>query len=173
MKKLFLFCNLFLLVFISTAQEKTTTFPNDFLGIYKGTLQIHSPRGKQEIPMEFHMVKTDSVHKFDYKLVYNGQPRNYTLLVKDSAKGIYEIDENNGIILPSKLANNTLYSFFEVQGNFLSSRLAFSENQLEFEILFTATKNKTTTGKGTEEIPFVYGYPISVVQKAVLKRKVN
>ena len=173
MKNFFFIYFLFLCILNGFAQEKTVLFPDDFLGIYKGTLQIHSPKGKQEIPMEFHLVKTDSVNRFDYKLVYNGQSRNYTLITKNKEKGIYEVDENNGIILPSKYANQTLFSFFEVQGNFLSSRFAFSEDQLDFEILFTATKNKTTTGKGTKEIPFVYGYPISVVQKAILKKESN
>ena len=171
MKNFFFFSSLFLLIFTSAAQEKNTSFPNDFLGVYKGTLVISTSKATKEIPMEFHLTKTDSIHRFNYILSYNGQPRNYTLIVKDLEKGIYEVDENNGIILPSKLANKTLYSFFEVQDNFLSSRLAFSKNQLDFEILFTATKNKTTTGKGTKEIPFVYGYPISVVQKAILKRE--
>ncbi|WP_417799413.1 hypothetical protein [Tenacibaculum sp.] len=170
MKNLFFFCSLFLLIFSSIAQEQSVSFPNDFLGVYKGTLYIHSAKGQQEIPMEFHMKQSDSLLKFEYTLVYNNQPRNYTLIVKDKKKGIFEIDENNGIILPAKLANNTLYSFFEVQGNLLSSRLAFSKNQLDFEILFTATTYKTTTGKGTKEIPFVYGYPISVVQKALLTK---
>jgi hypothetical protein len=32
-------------------------------------------------------------------------------------------------------------------------------------------KNKVTTGKGTKEIPFVYGYPINVVQRALLRRQ--
>jgi len=168
MKNIFLFIAYFLLISTSFCQDKKTSFPDDFLGIYKGTLLIDSPRGKQEIPMEFHMVKTDSVHRFDYKLVYNGQPRNYTLVVKDKEKGIYEVDENNGIILPTKFTNNTLFSFFEVQGNFLSSRMAFSENLLDFEILFTAVKNKVKTGGVSKETPEVFGYPISVVQKAVL-----
>jgi hypothetical protein len=121
--------------------------------------------------MEFHLKKTDSAHRFNYILMYNNNPRNYTLVVKDKEKGIYEVDENNGIILPSRFSNNTLYSFFEVQGNLLSSRFSFSEEELDFEILFSATKNKTTTGGLSKEIPEVFGYPISVVQKAILKKE--
>lgn len=160
---------LFSLIFTGLfSQEKLADFPENAVGVYKGTLKIDSPRGKQEIPMEFHLQKTDSVHKFDYVLIYNNQPRNYTLVVKNKEKGLFEVDENNGIILPARFANNTLYSFFEVQGNFLSSRFSFSENELDFEILFSATKNKTTTGGTSEEIPEVFGFPISVVQKAIL-----
>ena len=154
-----------------TAQDKDS-FPERFLGSYKGNLEIHSSKGMQTIPMEFHLTPTDSsTTVFTYQLVYNGQPRNYTLIEKDKTKGLYEIDENNGIVLPANYVANTLYSFFEVQGNLLTTRLNFTETTMDFEILFTAVKNKTTTGKGTKEIPFVYGYPISVVQRAVLVKQ--
>ena len=171
MKKTILFLCFSLLIQFSFAQEKTTSFPENAVGIYKGSLHINSPRGTQKIPMEFHMKKTDSLHKFTYVLLYNGSPRNYTLVVKDKEKGLYEVDENNGIVLPAKFANNTLYSFFEVQGNLLSSRMHFTNDGLDFEILFTATKNKTTTGGVSKDIPKVFGYPISVVQKAILKKE--
>lgn len=164
---------LFVILLISSfcfSQEKNFSFPEDAIGKYSGTLLIDSPRGKQEIPMEFHLVKTDSMNRFDYKLIYNGQPRNYTLIIKDKEKGICEVDENNGIILPSRFSGNTLFSFFEVQGNFLSSRFEFQKDFLVFEILFSNTKNKTTSGGTSEKIPEVYGYPISTVQKAILKR---
>lgn len=164
---------LFILIFITSfgfSQEKNFSFPEDAIGKYSGTLLIDSPRGKQEIPMEFHLIKTDSVNRLDYKLIYAGQPRNYTLIIKDKEKGICEVDENNGIILPSRFSGNTLFSFFEVQGNFLSSRFEFQKDTVVFEILFAAMKSKTTSGGTSKEIPEVYGYPISTVQKAVLSK---
>lgn len=168
MKILILSCCLFVFSF-SFSQELGKTFPEDFLGIYKGELSITTERGNQTIPMEFHLLKTDSIHKFDYKLVYNNTPRNYTLIVKDKNKGLFEIDENNGIVLPSHFNQNVLYSFFEVQGNFLSTRIDFNDsNTLNFEILFSRLKNKTTTGGTSKEIPEVFGYPITVFQKAKL-----
>lgn len=164
--------SLFVILFftISFFSQEKISFPENAIGEYKGTLIIDSPKGKQEISMEFHMRKTDSLHRFDYVLIYNGQARNYTLIIKDREKGICEIDENNGIILPSRFSGSTLHSFFEVQGNFLSSRLDFSKDKMIFEILFSATKNKTTSGGTSKEIPEVFGYPITVVQKAVLKK---
>lgn len=167
-----LICSLIvvLITSFSYSQEKSFSFPEDAVGKYSGTLLIDSPRGKQEIPMEFHLIKTDSLHRFDYKLIYAGQPRNYTLIIKDKEKGICEVDENNGIILPSRFSGNTLFSFFEVQGNFLSSRFEFQEDTLVFEILFFNTKNKTTSGGTSDKIPEVYGYPISTVQKAILSK---
>ena len=158
----------FLLIFLLTvslgySQNTNFSFPEDAVGQYSGTLLIDSPRGTQEIPMEFHLIKTDSLHRFEYKLIYAGQPRNYTLIIKDKEKGICEVDENNGIILPSRFSENTLFSFFEVQNNLLSSRFEFRKDELVFEILFSNTKQKTTSGGSSEQIPEVYGYPISTV----------
>jgi hypothetical protein len=155
------------------SQKNNIKFPNNVLGIYKGDLKINTSKGSQIIPMEFHIRKTDSIHKFDYVIIYNNSPRNYTLVVKDIEKGLFEIDENNGIILPTKLSNNILYSFFEVQDNFLSSRLEFKDDFLIFEILFTQTKNKITTGGTSKEVPPVFGFPISTIQKAILKKQNN
>ena len=170
MKKLAFLLVIFLVSTSSHSQGKDFKFPEDAIGKYSGTLLIDSPRGKQEVPMEFHLIKTDSVNRLDYKLIYAGQPRNYTLLIKDKEKGICEVDENNGIILPSRFSGNTLFSFFEVQGNFLSSRFEFRKDTVVFEILFSATKNKITSGGTSEKIPEVYGYPISTIQKAILSR---
>ena len=136
MKKLLIFIFVFVFANICHAQTKNFSFPEDAVGNYKGILQIDSPRGKQEIPMEFQLIKTDSIDRFEYKLIYSDQPRNYTLIIKDREKGICEVDENNGIILPSRFSGNTLFSFFEVQGNFLSSRFEFHKDKLFFEILF-------------------------------------
>lgn len=149
--------------------EEVLQFPDDFLGIYKGTLKIKNPGGKQEIPMEYHLLKTDSIGKYEYKLVYNGQARNYFLIEKNKEKGIYEVDENNGIILPTFLNDNTLHSFFEVQGNLLSSRAKFKKNELDFEILFTRLSNKITSGGG--DVPDVFGYPITTFQTATLTKE--
>ena len=118
------------LVFTVWAQKKKPVFPNDFLGVYKGTLVMNLPNDKvQEIPMEFHLLATDTSGRFTYTLVYDGKPRNYTLVEKDASKGSYEIDENNGIILGCKFIHQTLYSYFQVGDNFLNSRLAFSKRK--------------------------------------------
>ena len=169
--KYILFCCCFLVLsgFIHS-QEKTLTFPNNAIGIYKGNLQISSSKGMQTIPMEFHLKATNSPNTFQYILVYNNTPRNYHLIIKDKKKGLYEIDENNGIILPATYANNILFSLFEVQGNLLTTRLAFDKKQLDFEILFTRLKNKVKTGGTSKEIPEVFGYPISTIQRALLKK---
>lgn len=149
--------------------EASLLFPDDALGVYKGTLNISNPRGEQTIPMEFHLLATDSLNQYDYVLIYNEQPRNYTLITKDPEKGIYEVDENNGIILPTYLNNNTLHSFFEVNNNLLSSRLHFFQDRVDFEILFASQQQKIPSGSGDEVK--VFGIPISTFQKATLYKQ--
>lgn len=39
------------------AQQEELIFPEDYLGGYKGDLKIQSPRGSQEIGMEFHLLE--------------------------------------------------------------------------------------------------------------------
>ena len=170
MNKSVLFIAFLLFVSNGFSQKKNSGFPDAFLGIYKGTLKIDSTKETKKIKMEFHLKKTDSINRYDYILVYDGKPRNYTLVVKDREKGLFEVDENNGIILPAKVLNNTLYSLFEIQGNILNSRFEFSRRHLDFEILFGFTKEKTATGGTSKEVPKVFGYPISTIQKATLRR---
>ncbi|MEM6298482.1 MAG: hypothetical protein AAF740_07330 [Bacteroidota bacterium] len=170
MKELTLLLGLMLISLPSFSQKKNAEFPEDYFGIYKGILTINQASGEvQEIPMEFHLLATDTAQRFVYKLVYNGQPRNYMLIEKDAEKGIYTVDENNGIILPSRYIDRTLYSYFQVGESFLNSRLSFSKKKLEFEILFTNMEARERTGEDTDYE--IYGYPITTVQKAVLRRK--
>lgn len=172
-RQIFKFSLSFLLLFqvslVAYGQTRSESFPNDFLGVYKGSLEINNAdKPTLNIPMEFHLLATDSTHRLEYRLIYDGQPRNYTLIVNDLENGDLSIDENNGIILPAKLIGNVLHSFFEVQGNLLSSRIAFFQDHVQFEILFSNLSSKVRTGENTAYE--IYGYPITTVQKAVLNK---
>ena len=139
----------------------------EYLGRYKGELEIFNAKGTQKIPMEFHLLETNNPGRYDYVLIYNNEPRNYTLIAEDKESGRYLLDENNGIVLPTTFKDGVYYSFFEVQGSLLASRIAFHTDRADFEIMFSKTTDKTTTG-AVDDIPQVTGYPISVVQKARL-----
>lgn len=156
----------FLTFGLSFSQEKN--FPEDFLGIYKGKLEIVSANGKKEIDMEFHFTKTDTIGTYKYVLVYNNEPRNYFLIEKDKTKGQYIIDENNGIILQASVFDNGIFSMFEVNGSLITTTEKFYDNYMDFEIMFTNTTKVETTGKGTKEIPTVKVYPILGTQRARL-----
>ena len=157
------------------SQQDMPKFPDDFFGNYKGTLTINNSRGEQQIPMEFHLQATDSTDQFTYTLVYGEgdarQERLYTLKTLDSKAGTYVVDENNGIILDDKVVANRMYSLFEVQGNLLTTFITFEKDQLLFEIVFASKENARTTYAENEAKTEVISYPISTVQRAILKKE--
>ncbi|AVI51176.1 hypothetical protein C5O00_08295 [Pukyongia salina] len=161
---------------ISFAQnDVSSVFPDDFLGVYKGKLNINSDRGTQEITMEFHLKATDSMDTFEYILVYgegdSWQQRNYTLRTLNKAKGEYLVDENNGILLDDKVVDNRMYALFEVQGTLLTTFITFKEDHMIFEIAAARRENARTTYAENDERTEVISYPVSTVQRAVLKRQ--
>ena len=147
-------------------------FPDAYLGIYKGDLKISNPNGSQTLPMEFHLLQTDSTGVYNYTIVYGEgelkQTRAYKLLTVNKATGEYVVDEDNGILLDAKWVENTLYFSFEVQDNLLTTTERFYDNAMDFEITFSSKKNKKQTG--SEQLP-VISYPITVVQKAHLVKQ--
>lgn len=159
-----------------SAQTDSLKFPQDFYGIYRGDLHITNANGKQTIQMEFHLNPTDSIGKYQYMLVYimngNRQERKYKLLEKDTTKGEYIVDENNGILLDAKLIDNTIFSMFEVQGNILTTTERFYKDSMDFEITFASKTQQTKSGTTGEDATEVISYPISVLQKAhLIKQK--
>jgi len=160
-------------VFLGNAQEAVEAeFPQDFFGIYTGTLYIHSASASKEIPMEFHLQSTETEGLYMYKLVYGAgearQVRDYLLRAKDHEKGIYEVDEQNGIILENRVIDHKMYTLFEVQGSLLTTFISFKKDHLLFEVVFSDRSKKQSSGGQATAIPEVLSYPISVVQKARL-----
>jgi len=167
---------LFIGIGSAIAQDTATVnFPDDFFGMYTGTLQIESPNGSQSIPMEFHLQATDASETYEYKLVYifNGerQVRAYSLIEQNKATGEYIVDENNGIILDDKVIDNRMYALFEVGDNLLTTFISFEKDHMVFEIAVTNTTKKRVTNADNEEKTQVTSYPITTVQRAVLQKQ--
>jgi len=171
----------FLIVFVCTipfslAQENSDiTFPDTYFGTYIGDLEAHTDKGINNYPMEFHLLPTDTIGVYNYTIVYGKgearQERKYTLKEIDKANGNYILDENNGIILDSKVIGNKMYFLFEVMDSFLTTFITFHKDYLVFEIVVSNIKSKKTSGGMDEDTPEVFSYPISVVQKAVLNKQ--
>jgi hypothetical protein len=156
------------------SEIKTNTneleFPEDFLGIYKGSLTITTSNGDELLPMEFHLLDAPDKTRYGYKIFYGAErdERSYNL-VRTHNKHLFLVDENNGIILESGFANNTLFSTYEVMGNLLNSTEKFYEDRMEFTI--TMAREQDTSMTGTEESAIVKNYPISVMQTATLMKE--
>jgi hypothetical protein len=154
--------------------DKQASFPDAYLGVYKGTLHINSPRGTNELPMEFHLLPTKMEGEYYYTLVYGAgadrQERKYRLVEKDREKGLYVVDEDNGIVLDDKVVGNRMYSLFEVMGNLLTTFITFNEDHMVFEIVVSNRKEVNIT-HATADSTEVSSYPISTVQRAVLQKQ--
>ena len=161
---------------ISFGQENfLKTFPNSYFGIYTGELVINSAKGIELYPMEFHLLPSDKKGTYNYTIVYGKekkrQERKYTLQEKDKEKGIYILDENNGILLDCKVIDNKMYFLFEVLETLLSTFVTFYDDYLIFEIVTTKISEKTISGGTNNDIPEVISYPINVVQIAHLNKQ--
>lgn len=150
--------------------EQPLNFPEDYLGIYKGDLEIISSNGTQKIPMEFHLLDAPDSTKYAYKIYYGKErsERSYNLL-RTHNKNLFLVDENNGIVLESGYANGTLFSTYEVMGNLLNSTEKFYKDRMEFTI--TMAREIDTSITGNEESAIVKNYPISIMQTATLMKQ--
>ncbi len=173
MKKIVVFL-INMVCFYSLALAQNLGFPDAYLGNYEGKLQIFGAQ-VQEIDMKFELQKTDTAGKYIYTLIYiapnRTDERKYFLIEKDKIKGIYQVDENNGIILNARFVANSLISIFEVEGNVIYSCFTFENQNLIFEIISSNKANIEKSGGTSTEIPEVLAYPVTGYQKAVLKKE--
>ena len=171
-KELFLPCLLFFT--LSTAGQQST-FPQSWLGNWKGELLWYKT-GKpepQKVNMELRIQPGDSAGTFTWQLIYgtaNEDNRPYTLLPKDTTKAHWVIDENNGIVLDQFLVGNKFCGSFTVQNATILNNYWLDDGKMYVEFFSYTGKPLTTTGKGNEESPFVDSYRITGYQKAVLQR---
>ena len=156
----------------TSSKVENLQFPEDFLGIYKGTLTITTSNGDELLPMEFHLLDAPDKTRYGYKIFYGAErdERSYNL-VRTHNEHLFLVDENNGIILESGFANNTLFSTYEVMGNLLNATEKFYEDRMEFTI--TMAREQDTSITGTKESAIVKNYPISIMQTATLMKEKN
>lgn len=148
----------------------TLNFPQDYVGIYKGTLTITSSNGDEHIPMEFHLGTTTDSTKYDYKIYYGTEraERAYTL-ERTHNPHLFLVDERNGIILESGFTNNTLYSTYQVAGNLINSTEQFYNDRMEFHLTMARVQDTSLTGDTSSAI--VKNYPLSIMQHATLMKQ--
>lgn len=154
-----------------------THFPDTWQGRWAGELSIYKAGQKvQTLPMSLDIGRLDSVH-YRFVTLFGTDPqagkRSYELIVKDAAKGLYVVDEQNSIQLESYLFENKLFCWFAVEGNLLSATYEKVGERIIFEIVSGSHQPVSTTGGqdvNGEKIPPVQTYPITVVQRAVLKK---
>jgi hypothetical protein len=173
MKGLVFTCCFFLSFFSSFSQ---TSFPNDFIGHWEGTLQWYQTGKKtpQMVKMQLVIKPADSVNTYTWQLIYGEKGednRPYILKPVDTAKGHWQVDERNGIILDQYFVGNRFTSAFTVQTTTIVNSYWREGDQLIAEFHSLTAKPVNTTGNGTDDSPKVDSYGAKGYQRAVLKRR--
>jgi len=182
MQKLLALCGFILLLQPALFGQKNETpdFPAAWAGTWHGTLDIFNGAGKvQSVPtwIEIHPIDTSTTGRYTFGLVYGSKEqdqRPYELVPVDPQKGIWKVDEKNGIAMESYLYGPKLLCWFTVQNNRILCTYEKRDDEMIFEVYSGAETAVSTTGNGThngEAIPEVKTFPFSVFQRAVLKKQ--
>lgn len=145
-------------------------FPEAWVGSWQGEVTMFGPEGER---MRFSMTRiiapSEDPARYDWTTIYSGdageQVRRYSLMLLDPDQGKYAIDEHNGIVLDARYLDDTLFSWFEVQGTRLMvrERLGPEGKSLQFEI----ATSQGEPGRTGEQIP-VLNYLTTGLQRAIL-----
>lgn len=161
---------------LAAGSARSQEFPRDFTGHWDGELQWFQP-GKPEprkIRMQLVLKPTDTVNVYTWHLIYgekNEDSRPYLLRSVDSAKAHWVIDERNDIILDYFWLGSHFAGTFTVGSGTIFNHFSLNGDELVAEFYSITAKPVNTTGKGTDDIPFVESYAARSYQKAVLKKK--
>ncbi len=163
---------------LKETSEIKRQFPEDWLGYWKGDLHIYNESGKtMTVPMALDNALTNQDSIWTWAIIYGEDTikgrRDYELQVVDTDKGHYVVDEKNSIFLDAFLLHNSLISTFKVGESYLQSTYELDGDDMIFSINVFPEKEIRITGDTIhmgEEIPIVYSYKNSVLQKARLKK---
>lgn len=142
------------------------TFVQNCVGTWKGQMYIYrSGSIKDSVEVRLTVAPMSSSGEWTWKTEYLSSKmpmvKDYKLKTKDASKGIYIIDEGDGIELINYLFDNKLYCLFETQGISLTATYELRGEELIFEV---------TSGKKQATKAEVTNFSVDNLQKVVLKR---
>lgn len=167
----------FILFCLQQVQGQSVSFPESFVGNWKGVLQYYKT-GKdtaQTVAMELKIQAIDTTTgQYTWNLIYGKlteDNRPYLLKPVNTAKDHWVIDELNGIILDQFWVAGRFTGAFSVQGATIVNSYWIENGELHIEFISYGTKPKATTGGNSAEIPPVDSYEVKGYQKAVLRKQ--
>ena len=113
-------------VWVDAETRDSIDFPQDWKGKWAGELKIFSNEGlKQSLPMELHILPSDTSDTWSWTIFYGEDKeagkRDYLLRPVEPEKGIWQVDEQNSILLDAYLFDGKLFERFDVGGSLLTS----------------------------------------------------
>jgi hypothetical protein len=143
--------------------------PVSWHGDWAGTLVMLGPANKPtEVALKFTVAPLPGTRDLTWKLTYGDGAKSvvkdYILKPDGDKPGRFLLDEQNGVILEMRLANDKLYSLFQVGETLLTARYELRGEAIHFEVT-SAKPTPAKTGQGQ-----VQGFTTEAVQSAELKR---
>jgi len=173
--------NIYILFLLLTSTFiSAQSFPHSWVGDYSGNLEIYAVDSiLMNVKMDLNVQPTETDSIFSWVITYKMEGRDadirkYELHIKDKSKGLYVIDEKNGIIIESYLKSDILTSCFTVMESFIIATYTKVKDEIVFEIISGKTDPVSVTGETKmedEDIPRVETFPINGRQKAILSKK--
>jgi hypothetical protein len=163
----------------SRGSATSSAFPADWTGRWTGTLATfgESKIGPVTMTLEIAPIADE---RWSWTIIYEGefgrQVRPYELLAVNAADGRYAIDEKNGIVIPMRFLEGTLYSTFEVMGSRIEVRETLvgsgANAAIAIEMATIPVAEPTLSGGNAEQsIPEVRSWTPRTVQRGSLARQ--
>ena len=151
-------------------------FPTDWIGDYEGLLKIYNINGGIDtISMRLVIDYPNAQGYYPWTIIYDDHDiRPYGLEVINTDNGHYRINEYNSIELDAYLIDRHLITRFSVLNNDLIIDYEHIGDAIIAQFYISRIENLNITGGeviAQDTIPKVYTYPLSVYQKAILKKK--
>lgn len=155
--------------------QSSESFPQAYLGRWEGILSIHNPQGgidTVDMRLDIGPDSCASQACWTWRLRYGTggkDDRPYQLVQLDKNKGIYQIDEKNGIILDAVLRNNVLMSRFSVGKSLLLITYHLQGDEILFEV-FTGGMETSNAVADSSSAYKIENWPVGAYQVARLTR---
>ena len=122
--------------------------------------------------MSLQVQPTDTVGQYHWTINYaTTDNRPYLLKPVDTAKGLWAVDERNGIVLQQQWLGNKLTGAFAVQKTLIVNSYAVEGQKMVVEFYTLGATPSDSTGLGTDASPTVQNYRLKGYQRAVLYRQ--
>ncbi len=165
---------------LASSRETATSsaFPADWTGRWTGTIATLGDSKLAPVAMMLEIAPIAD-GRWSWTIIYEGeagrQIRPYELIAVDARTGRFAIDEKNGIVIPARVLEGTLYSTFEVMGSRIELRETLvgtgRDATLSVEMATIAVEDATVTGGiEAQAIPEVRAWTPRVVQRGTLRR---
>jgi hypothetical protein len=154
-------------------------FPADWIGLWTGSVATLGDSKLAPVTMTLEIAPIAD-GRWSWTITYDGefgrQVRPYELIAVDATAGRFAVDEKNGIVIPMRFLEGTLYSTFEVMGSRIEVRETLvgsgDSAAIAVEMATFAVAESTVTGGNAEQLnPEVRSWTPRAVQRGLLRRR--